>query len=339
MIGFEDFDNDVVQTSESNAVPVRPSQNMAILKQDARDGMVKLLLPNDENGDRRDDVVVKKVEFASITMLTKVSGSQIGSGTSFSNIYDVYSFGDDSKSFGLFTGNDLFNSDGPELNDARTRTVRRIFGVLRSVDGKAPNANEDIKEAFGDEPIGVYYDMPWKKFQPLSDQVKSNHFAGLDIEVSGGKKKDLAYQVKTAEGDKTNYKPAYVVTPMDDKTKDGLAKYAQDFLQETKDWIDKVRQNDAFLTDLYKNGFRQPGVVDKLRTYDLTWENYQDKLDEFQDAGKNPWVEIDAMLKDSVKPDNSPVNGGPNTGDTVTGDDQNKLFDDSNTVDGADLPF
>lgn len=351
MIGFEEFQNDVFTSGQNNAVPVRPSQNMAILKHDARDGSLKILLPNDANGDRRDDIHVKEVEFVALPMMGKVAGENIGSNVTLSNLYDVYSYGKFGKSFGIMTGSGLFNSTNQELNSARARVVRRLFGVLRSVNGSGPANNEDLADVFGDTAIGCYIDLPYKKYEPLQSAVSampnatSGSISGLLVKLSGSKKKEYSYQVTTNLGDtKTNYLPVWEVNELPAESKQKFAEYAQDFLKEFSKWRNDVKKNDAFLGMVAGRVSMDPGTVDKLRDLDVTWENYEEKVAEYATQDLDGWQAIRAqVLNGGQQPaaQNAPAFGGtaPSGQNDQPLETNQNIFDQNAAPSLEDVPF
>lgn len=272
-ISFADF-QEVGVNQESERLPMRPTQGeMAIIKHNAQTGKLSLLLAN---GDTDPDVVkAKSISFATTLVYGFVKGSDDSGNTYMSSItnnpyFDIYKTGDNkSESLGI--------SKKPyDVTEKSATRQTRIFGVLRSVDGKNPMNNEIIAKHFeGKAVVPFLLDLPYSKVRLLIDLIGRSWSRVIKtsiVTISGGMDDDLEYKINSANYKATMYHPKFKVET-DDEALKKLASVAQDFLHTCFEYSEDVKKHDEFISELYRHNLCAPDVVNNLSDMGISNKN------------------------------------------------------------------
>lgn len=254
---------------DSNVLSMRPVENMAILKHDARDGSIKVILSNDD--DEPDEVSAKKLEFVPTLIFTYVGGSinsktekiRFASALTSNNYFDVYQYNEDSnESLGIMKSTVAYDK-----SNGATSRLDRVFGVLRSVDGNNPMSYPEIEEHFKGEPIvPCFIDLKYSKSKWLQNKVTGNWSRAIKkkfVTISGGKK-GLSYTTTAGK----SYHPEFSITE-NEKSLAKMAEISQDYIKACLDFANEVVEHDKFIRELYVHGLTMPNAVDYLRDLDV----------------------------------------------------------------------
>lgn len=352
-IGFDDFD-DIGVIQETDRIAMRPiDEAMAIIKHDARDGSLKVVLSNG-NDEEPDEVNASQIEFAPVLVYGFIKGSDddknlYSSALSLNRFYDVYCYKENggSESLGILKSDEAYHK-----SNGNTGFYSRIFGVLRSVDGKNPLNISEIKEHFTDTKIvPCFIDMKTVKTTKLRGIVGRNWSKGIKhkfVTIIGGKK-GLSYV--NGHGNKSYY-PDFKVTE-DNDALNKMANISQEFLQACFDFNKQIVDHDEFIQELYLHQFTQPNVVNHL--LDLGISNV-DTLNDYFKTQHTDWRglrqalnNVDSQKEKDVESATQKVNdfnvsksdqqkelmGAVNEGMSDDTNDQSSGFD----ISDDDLPF
>lgn len=261
MAGLDLFQQDV--NTGSSRLSVRPIQEMAIIKHDARSGALSVIVPDNDPNDRESQgsiVDVKKLEFVPITRTLIAKGENIGSNVTIAGHFDIYSYvKNTSLSLGQFGRQSMYEGTGH-----RASVQNRLYGLIRTVDGEPiSKLGEDnaLTQKFGSDPVPAFFDLNHTKFQALEAVADVNK--PMYLTISGGKgtkANPLSYKTSYA----TNYKPKFEAKDMPVEAQEKMAEFAKDYVEATAKWVEEVRANDAFLSLLAENELVMPDVVNTL---------------------------------------------------------------------------
>ena len=333
------FQNDL--NTGSSRLAVRPTQDIAIIKHDARSGALSIIVPDNDPNDstsRGSIVDVKKVEFVPMTQVLIAKGENIGSNVSIAGHFDLYKYvNNQSLSLGLFGRQNMFDA-------TKASTQNRVYGLIRSVDGKAvAKLDEDnaLREHFGSNPVPAFIDLNNTKFKALKAVTALNEPVALTVAGGRGTKtKPLAYETGYA----TNYRPDFSVEELPADAQKAMADYAKDFIKETQDWIEQIRENDAFLALLVENGLTDPDTVNTLaNSLSITSvKQFNDKVKELGDGDDakglkkliakvtnkvgSDSAELESDIQDTSKSDDEPVENPFDSGEEVDVSDDDLPF-------------
>lgn len=283
MAGLDLFQQDV--NTGASRLSVRPIQEMAIIKHDARSGALSVIVPDNDPNDNTSQgsiVDVKKLEFVPITRTLIAKGENIGSNVTIAGHFDIYSYvKNTSVSLGLFGRQSMY--DG---TDKRASVQNRLYGLIRTVDGEpVAKLGEDnaLAQKFGSNPVPAFFDLNHTKFQALEAVTDVNK--PMYLTISGGKgtkTNPLSYKTSYA----TNYKPKFEAKDMPAEAQEKMAEFASDFVNETSKWVAEVRANDAFLSLLAENELVMPDVVNTLNnSFSIgTVEQFEAKAEKLGDG-------------------------------------------------------
>lgn len=279
-ISFNDFKQFNTPQQNNNGFRGRAPQGWFVYgKHDSRNGQASIFInAHEENGQNvdRQAIDVDSFEFVPLIAMQTVSGSagniENYSGTfSLNNIYNVVKTSrkqDDNSitDMGLYRG-------GNETRDLGVYSQYRLFGILRAVNGKAPNKLPQLNAIFGNTAIPVIVDLNWHKWTMLQDKANVTNRYDLtavtakDIVFEGGKDHG---QYKTSIQD--YYSPEFIVNPLDDEHQAKMSEYAQDRLKEVADFAKQVQERDQFYNDLYKikHGQESAGLLNQVAQLGIT---------------------------------------------------------------------
>lgn len=285
-IRFSDFADAGVQQKQSTRLPRTPEGFSVYGKHDSRDGSVKLhiQLPNtDDNSDNYTDVDVDGFEFVAIVTYGTQNGNPQADGREYDGgvitglskrgIYDIYG---GSNANGQFSSTSLgIYQAGNDTRELGLRSQYRIFGVLRSVNGKAPKSVPELAQLFNDGPVPIVVDLNYHKEMelvktatPMESYPKPSVYQGKLISYSGGKAKELKYN----NGHQNVFNPVFKVTEMSAEQLTKMEEYCQPVLEVVTEYDRKVDVHDQLLKTLYNNGFKgknSVGLINKLGDADI----------------------------------------------------------------------
>ena len=96
------YQEDVTDTGAR--LSVRPTQEMAIIKHDARTGMMSIIVPDKDENDsnaRNSEITITKVDFVPFTVVNIEKGKGIGSNATILDTVDFYKFSDNGQSVSI----------------------------------------------------------------------------------------------------------------------------------------------------------------------------------------------------------------------------------------------
>lgn len=267
------YQEDVTDTGAR--LSVRPTQEMAIIKHDARTGMMSIIVPDKDENDsnaRNSEITITKVDFVPLTVVKIEKGKGIGSNATIRDTFDLYKYSDNGQSESI----GVVNHDGA-YQKVGAKTNWRLVGVLRSVDGKpVKDLGNALSEKFGSNLVPVYMDLTNAKNKELA-KSDSRSATGKVLSVSGGKT-GVTIQHTTQQ----DYPlPKFEVTELDEASTKKFEKFIEPFTVDLSTWIEDIRANDEFLALVQTMGFIDAGMVNKLRSAGLsTASDLENKLKE-----------------------------------------------------------
>lgn len=288
----------------------RPTNKMLLIKHDSRDsaeGKLSVMRPN-LSGDQwdRQQVVentfkIDKCQFAAITTLQHLSGKDEKTGTRYytdcseNGYFNIRN--SDGNSLGIYTSKEAYDSNLP------TRVAYRVFGLLRSINGKAPQtAIPELKEDFGDDLIPVVFDMNFTKRKALQQVAEQSglesYDAGNFVSIEGGIHNDCINETNNG----INYLPKFECEALTEKANKTMSEKASEFLDLLNDFMSKIRSQDEMYRSLSVNGYdKRPGLVEKLNAMEITDNESLDKfLEKAQAEGKDSWKALNDRLNQAV---------------------------------------
>ena len=348
-IDFSNFTN-VGVSEESQGLSMRPVDNMAILKHDARDGSLSIFLSNGSNEDPDEIEEIKEVSFAPVLVYGFIKGAgdnpedpRYSSSLSSNRFYDVYKYDRNSTtSLGIVKSNEAY-----QKSNGVTSFQRRVIGVMRSVDGKNPKSIPEIEKHFGDEQIvPCFIDLKTVKTTKLQEIVGRNWSKAIKnkiVTIKGGKK-GLNY--KNAHGGKSYY-PAFEVSDEPEALKK-LATISEDYLQACMDFSKEVATHDEFIRELYMHQFTQPKGVENLRDLGIS---DADSLNTYFEDNHTDWDGLRKTIGEQAKAKQDAIDNAVDKVDQSMADQKQELKDalkndafsnnqnDEIDVSDDDLPF
>ena len=343
-IDFSNFTN-VGVSEESQGLSMRPVDNMAILKHDARDGSLSIFLSNGSNEDPDEIEEIKEVSFAPVLVYGFIKGAgdnpedpRYSSSLSSNRFYDVYKYDRNSTaSLGIVKSNEAY-----QKSNGVTGFQRRIIGVMRSVDGKNPKSIPEIEKHFGDEQnVLCFIDLKTVKTTKLQEIVGRNWSKAIKnkiVTIKGGKK-GLNY--KNAHGGKSYY-PAFEVSDEPEALKK-LATISEDYLQACMDFSKEVATHDEFIRELYMHQFTQPKGVENLRDLGIS---DVDSLNTYFEDNHTDWDGLRKAIGEQAKAKQDAIDNAVDKVDQSMADQKQELKDafsnnqnDEIDVSDDDLPF
>lgn len=283
---------------EGRGIPMSPVANRVILKHDAKNGQVSILLPNEKDKDQLD---VDSVTFVPLTAprhlvkSSKETDSKIDSQLSYSNAFDVYQYGND-KSFGIMTRREGY--DNLEVTG-----VYRVFGFLYMVNGKSiAKSGTKLAEMFGTNLVPCFMDMKYKKFKKLLDACTT---AGIPSDVEAGRPifegnlitltTDNSASLKYE--DDSYWYPNFTVNSLPKAKQDGMNKFASDYMKVLHSYRDRILKNDKFLNTLVSFGLTKPNTINALRNMNI---GDNDSLQKYMETLADNQIEQVKILKQRV---------------------------------------
>ena len=349
-IDFSDF-TDIGVGEETQRTLLRPiDSEMAILKHDARDGSLSILLSNGNNEKPDEIEEIKEISFAPVLVYGFIKGAgdnsedpRYSSSLSSNLFYDVYKRDNNgTTSLGIIKSNDAY-----QKSNGVARFQWRIIGVMRSVDGKNPNSISEIEKHFEDEQIiPCFIDLKTVKTTKLQEIVGRNWRKAIKnkiITIKGGKK-GLNY--KNAHGGKSYY-PAFEVSDEPEALKK-LATISEDYLQACMDFSKEVATHDEFIRELYMHQFIQPKGVESLRDLGIS---DVDSLNAYFEDNHTDWDGLRKAIGEQVKAKQDAIDNAVDKVDQNMADQKQELKDalkndafsnnQNNEIDVSDdeLPF
>ena len=263
----------VTAQQQGYGIPMSPTQNRVVLKHDANDGQVSLLLPETDTSSSSKEKMIKVKSVSFVPLMTplhlvhseKDNKKRIDTSLSFGNVFDLYRYDNEHKSFGIKTPTDAYN----ELEAKRTY---RTFGFIYAIDGKKPSSTKKIEGMFGDAIIPCFMDMRWAKFSKLLDAGSNAGvpFDGRPI-VEGN-----IVTLTTDDSDSLKYEedsyyyPNWTVTPLNDEQNQNMLDYSTNYRKILSDYRQKIFDNDEFLNLLFTQRLTKPRTVSILRDMGIT---------------------------------------------------------------------
>lgn len=239
---------------------------MLVVKHDARTGTIGFFLSTNE-GERAQLYSCNSIEFVSEIIIKIARGSSnddkadtVVSNPTLGYVYNCFEYeqGKVVENFGLVSGDCLY--DSVKFNP---RVYYREIGIVRSIDGKAPSENADIKKVFVKNPVPMFINLQYSKYSEL---INASHLNGFKRPDNG---KDVilvsdnsAIDSRNTRG--TSYLIQFTVKDFTDAVAKKITNYAKGFLMELKEYINSIKGQDAFLSMLYMDRFRQPNITNEL---------------------------------------------------------------------------
>lgn len=296
------------QTKQSLA---RPTNKMLLIKHDSRDsaeGRLSVIRPNlsSDQWDRKqlteNTFKIDKCQFAAIVTLQHLSGKDQENGTRYytdcseNGYFNIRN--SDGNSLGIYTSKEAYDSSLP------TRVAYRVFGLLRSINGKVPQtAIPELKEDFEDNLIPVVFDMNFTKRKLLQQVAEQSGLESYDggnfISVEGGIHNDCINETDNG----INYLPKFECEALTEKANKTMSEKASEFLDLLNDFMKKIRSQDEMYRSLSINGYgKRPGLVEKLSSMEITDNESLNKfLQKAQSEGKDSWQALDTRLNQAVE--------------------------------------
>lgn len=349
-IDFSDFTN-VGVSEETQGLSMRPVDNMAIIKHDARDGSLSVFLSNGSGEDPDEIEEIKEVSFAPLLVYGFIKGAgdqpedpRYNSSLSSNRFYDVYRYDrNGTTSLGIIKSNEAY-----QKSNGVTSFQRRVIGVMRSIDKKNPKSIPEIEKHFGDsEIVPCFIDLKTIKTTKLQEIVGRNWSKAIKnkiVTIKGGKK-GLNY--KNAHGGKSYY-PAFEVSDEPEALKK-LAAVSEDYLNTCMDFSKEVASHDEFIRELYTHQFTQPNGVENLRDLGIS---DLDSLNAYFEDNQTDWNGLRKAVGEQAKAKEEAIDKAADKVDQSVADNQqelkdaltNEAFSNNQNDDGIDvsddeLPF
>lgn len=324
-IDFSDFTN-VGVSEETQGLSMRPVDNMAIIKHDARYGSLSVFLSNGSNEDPDEIEEIKEVSFAPLLVYGFIKGAgdhpedpRYNSSLSSNRFYDVYRYDrNGATSLGIIKSNEAY-----QKSNGVTNFQRRVIGVMRSIDEKNPKSIPEIEKHFEDsEIVPCFIDLKTIKTTKLQEIVGRNWSKAIKnkiVTIKGGKK-GLNY--KNAHGGKSYY-PAFEVSDEPEALKK-LAAVSEDYLQVCMDFSKEVAAHDEFIRELYTHQFTQPHGVENLRDLGIS---DVDSLNAYFEDNQTDWNGLRKAVGEQAKAKEEAIDKAVDKVDQGVSDNQQELKD------------